>query len=173
MRLAPVELADARLDIAAHIDDGEVGPEAERHRPAAERGSAEDGSRRQIGETDGRRRKEGVAKVLARQGGADGDPVRQKRRQILGGMDGDVDPAGEERLVDLLGEQALAAGLGERTVGDPVAGGADRHDRERRLIEAERRREAAPCLRGLGECERAAAGADPDCAGLQGASVRC
>ena len=33
-----------------------------------------------------------------------------------------VDRAGEERRVDFLGEQALAAGLGKRTILDPIAG---------------------------------------------------
>ena len=35
---------------------------------------------------------------------------------------------GEERRLDLLGEEPLAAGLGERAVPDRVAGGPDRDD---------------------------------------------
>ena len=40
--------------------------------------------------------------------------------------------AGEQRLLDLAGEEALAADLAERPVLHPVAGGLDRHDRRRR-----------------------------------------
>jgi hypothetical protein len=43
-------------------------------------------------------------------------------------MHGDVDAAGDERFLDLLGEQALAAGFGERPVLDAVAAGRDRFD---------------------------------------------
>ena len=39
-----------------------------------------------------------------------------------------VDPPGEQRLVDLLGEQALAADVGECAVLHPVAGGDYGHD---------------------------------------------
>ena len=46
-------------------------------------------------------------------------------------MHREVDPARQQRRLDLLAEQALAAELGERPVGDPVAGRADRHDLER------------------------------------------
>ena len=41
-------------------------------------------------------------------------------------MDGEVDPAVEQGLVDLLGEQALAADIGERAILDAVAGGRHR-----------------------------------------------
>ena len=40
-------------------------------------------------------------------------------------MHREVDRAGEQRLLDLLGEQALAADLRQRPVADHVAGGAD------------------------------------------------
>ena len=40
-------------------------------------------------------------------------------------MHGGVDHAVDQRLLDLLDEQALAADLGQRAVADRVAGGAD------------------------------------------------
>ena len=43
-------------------------------------------------------------------------------------MDGKLDGALQQRLLDLLGEQALAADLVQLAVLDPVAGGADDHD---------------------------------------------
>jgi hypothetical protein len=39
-----------------------------------------------------------------------------------------VDPAIEQRRLELLAEQALAAELGERPVDHPIAGRADDHD---------------------------------------------
>ena len=46
--------------------------------------------------------------------------------EVLQAVHGEVDPAIEQRLVDLLGEQALAADLGEAAVLHRVACGADR-----------------------------------------------
>ena len=47
-------------------------------------------------------------------------------------MDGKIDRARKQRLLDLLGEQALAADLGQRPVADPVAGRRDGDDLDRR-----------------------------------------
>ena len=71
-----------------------------------------------------------------------------------------VDGAGEQRLLDLLGEQALAAGLGERPVADHVAGGADDLKRDPLGGDAVGGGEAGAHLPGLGQRQRAAAGAD-------------
>ena len=57
--------------------------------------------------------------------------VGQQRRHILRRMHREIDLAREQRLLDLLGEQALAAGFGQRPVLDAVAAGADRHDLDR------------------------------------------
>ena len=46
--------------------------------------------------------------------------------QVLQAVHREVDPAIGQRLVDLLGEQALAADLGQAAVLHRVAGGADR-----------------------------------------------
>ena len=51
---------------------------------------------------------------------------RQHGRHVLGGMHREVDRAGRERLLDLLGEQTLAAGIRQRPILDAVAAGADR-----------------------------------------------
>ena len=65
-----------------------------------------------------------------------------------------------QRLLDLLGEQALAAGLGERAVLDDVAGGLDHRDRDRLRRDAVGRGEPRAHLVGLPQRQRAAAGAD-------------
>src|SRR5438132_4554160 len=73
-----------------------------------------------------------------------------------------IDGAGDERLLDLLREQALAAGLGQRPVADHVAAGAD--DLELDALSGKRVRggQAITHLSGLRERERAAARADDE-----------
>ena len=66
-----------------------------------------------------------VAHVLAFETGGDRHAFGQQGRQVLGRMHRGVDLAVEQRRVDLLGEQPLAAGFGERPVLDEVAAGAD------------------------------------------------
>ena len=75
-------------------------------------------------------------------------------------MHGEIDAVIAQRLLDLLGEQTLAADLGERTVLDDVARGLDHGDRDRLRRDAMGRREPRLHLVGLPQGERAAAGAD-------------
>jgi hypothetical protein len=90
-------------------------------------------------------------------------------------MHGKVDGAGKQRLLDLLGEQALAAFLGERPVADHVARGADRLERDRLRGKGVRGGEAIAHELGLRERERAAARADDErrLCGLQAMTSRC
>ena len=69
-------------------------------------------------------------------------------------MDGRVDRAGEQRRVDLLGEQALAAGVGERPVLDRVAARADDLKRDPLDLPAVRLGQAAARLVRLDERQR-------------------
>jgi hypothetical protein len=77
-------------------------------------------------------REEGVARILARQQAADDQARRQQGGHVLHGMDGEIDAALHQRLLDLLGEEALAADLLQLAVLHPVAGGADDGDLRRR-----------------------------------------
>ena len=56
-------------------------------------------------------------------------------------MHGEIDAAVEQRLLDLLGEQALAAHFRQRPVLDGIARGADDDEFDRRLVDAERLRQ--------------------------------
>ena len=137
-------------------------------RAAPERGGADRGA---VGETRetvrpgiGVGRDQGVARVGARQHGADDQPARQTGRHVLHRMDRDVDPPVQQGLFDLPGEQPLAADRGERALQHPVARGMDGLDGDRALL-PERgigRGEAAADLVGLGPGERACACSDPD-----------
>ena len=78
----------------------------------------------------------------------------------------------EQRLLDLLGEQALAADLGERPVLDAVAGGADHHD-ARSVVRPAWAATSRRARMGLGQRQRTAAGADERDAASRGLRMAC
>ena len=57
---------------------------------------------------------ERVPRILPRRVRADGQALDVGRGHVLGRVDGDVDPAGEQRLLELLDEDAAAPDLAER-----------------------------------------------------------
>lgn len=65
----------------------------------------------------------------------------------LHGVDGDVDAAVQQRLVDLFGEQPLAANVRQRLVQDLVAGGLDDADLQGAVL----RQLRVPLLQGKGD----------------------
>ena len=103
-----------------------------------------------------------VAGVLAPQRAGEHDAGRQRGLQVLQAVHREVDAAVGERLVDLLGEQALAADLRQAAILHRVAGGADgmllEHVQaaQHRAEAGQDREEAA----GLDQRQRRAAGAD-------------
>jgi hypothetical protein len=113
----------------------------------------------QIGDAFDVARDQHVARILARQGSGDRQPGRLRRRHVLHAVHGDVDATGQHRLFDLLDEQALAAGLGQRPVLDGIARGLDDDDldRIRRGQRRRRPRQRVAHQSGLGEGELAAA----------------
>ncbi len=118
---ALLELSQPRLDIAAEIGDAEIGAEPPHLGRAPQGRGADDGARRQLGKRRRFGADEGVAHIGARQHRGDDNPLRQHRGKILHGMNGEIDRAREKRLVDLLGEEPLAAEIAQRFVGDAVA----------------------------------------------------
>ena len=90
--------------------------------------------------------------------GADREPVGVGRGHVLGRVDGDVDPPLEQRLLELLDEDAAGSDLAEGPRAIAVARSGDRHERDLDPGPAQP-------LRGqlsLGESEPTAAGADAD-----------
>ena len=75
-------------------------------------------------------------------------------------MHGEIDRAGDERLLDLLGEQPLAAGFRQRAVLNGVPGGADDRDCDALRIDIRSRGEPASHLVRLRERQRRAARTD-------------
>jgi hypothetical protein len=78
-----------------------------------------------------------------------------------------IDMPSDQRLLDLLDEQALAADLGEQPVLHPVAGRADRHnlDRSVRGEFGVSRNQTIADEGGLAQRHWAAAGPDAEMAG--------
>ena len=92
---------------------------------------ADDGPGRQLRQRrHPRRADQRVAHVLPRQVARQHRPLRQVGRDVLHRVDRDVDAAVEQRVVDLLGEEALAADVGEGLAEDLVARGLDDADLE-------------------------------------------
>ena len=83
-------------------------------------------------------------------------PVGVERGHVLRGVDGDVDPAVEQCLLELLDEHAAAADLTERPRSVTVAGGGDGYERDLDPGPPHRLRRAL----GLDESEPTAAGTD-------------
>ena len=114
----------------------------------------------------GRRRSgpaERVAGILARRIGADGKALGVRRGHVLGRVDGHVDPAREQGLLELLDEDAALADLPERLRPVAVARGRDRDERD--LDPVSTTRLSAQRLGGalrLGEREPTAARPDAD-----------
>ena len=87
--------------------------------------------------------------------------------QVLHGMHGDIDPLTEQGLVDLLGEQPLAAEVAQRLVADAVAGGGDRLKRDGVLTKAMRSDQQSAHMVRLPQSERASARPDEELAIIQ------
>src|SRR5581483_8215363 len=69
-----------------------------------------------------------VERFLARKHTRDGQTVGENRRHVLAAVNGEIDLVPQQRLLDFLHEQALAADFGQRRVLQPVARRPDDHD---------------------------------------------
>ncbi len=95
----------------------------------------------------------------AREWPASVKPVGQFGGHVLETVHGHIDATVEQRLLDFLGEQSLAADFGQRDVGDLVAGGLDDFDA---AVFAERLRAATSTQSRLPQRQLRSAGSDDD-----------
>jgi hypothetical protein len=116
---------------------------------------------------------EHIARVFAREHGHDREPRRQQGRQILRRMHRQIDLVRDQGLLDLLGEQALAADLGERPILDHIAAGADDLELECLGGKTMGARQLRPDHGGLRQRQRAATRSDPKHPGLHHPTSQC
>ena len=138
---ALLRLAQARVDVAAQRLDRDRRIEREQLRAAPDRGGADPHARLEPLGADER-----VARVVALEVRAHGEAGRVGRGHVLGGVYGDVDPVGEQRLLELLHEDAALADLPERAGAVAVAGGRDRQERDLVAGPAQVRRASSACV---------------------------
>ena len=146
-------LAQSRVDVAAQRFDRERGLECEQLRRATSRCSPDAHAW-----TDRVGTAQRVARILARQVRADSQALGVGRRHVLGRVHCDVDAVIEQRLLELLHEDAAGADLPEGACPVAVAGGRDRNERD---LDPGRPKPRGREL-GLGQCEPTAAAADAD-----------
>lgn len=103
---------------------------------------------------------EGVADITSGQNRGNAKAPRQFGRQVLHRMHGHINIAAQQRLVDLFGEQALAAELTQRLVLDAIAGSGDDAEPDIALAKPRGVEEACPDMARLPKCQRAATCAD-------------
>ena len=146
-------LAQPRVDVPAQRLDRQLRLEREQLCAPPHRRGADPHPGPQLGGAAER-----VAGILARQVRADGETVGVRRGHVLRRVHGGVDPAVEQRLLELLDEDAALTDLAERAAPVAVAGGRDRDERDL----APRAAELVGRERRLRQREPAAARADAD-----------
>ncbi len=155
-----LHLAEPGVHIAAQQRHVQIRPQPAQLRLAPERGRADAGAARQVRQRAARTEDQRVPHIRTRQVSGKVQAIRQDGGDILGGMHGKVDAPFQQGLLDLLGEQPLAAGLREGAVLDAVAGGADHLQRDALRRAAKGGGERIAHRMGLPEGEGGAACAD-------------
>ena len=152
------ELAQAGRNVAAKRRDLEVGAARPQLRGPAQAPGADPGADRQRRERGAAlARDQRIARIRPLGKRHQRELRRQHGRQVLRAVHREIGPAVQQRVLDLLDEQALAAQLGERHRGETVALGLDRHQLG---PAAERPLELIGHLARLGERELAGARGD-------------
>ncbi len=121
VELAGVELRDARGNIAAQHLDLEIGTQREQLALPAHARRADACALRQRVDGDRRACAQGIPRGLARRDRRDRKSVGELGGHVLHAVHREVGRTVDERLLDLLDEQTLAADLRERHVDDRVA----------------------------------------------------
>jgi hypothetical protein len=126
--LAFGKLAQAGVDVATKLDGLNIGAQRFQLCAAALTAGADNCALRQVGETAVFDRDEHIAGIDSRWSRGQREGLKQFGWQIFEGMDGEMHAAFGERLFNLLGEHSFGTDLGERDIGDFVAGGVDDFD---------------------------------------------
>src|SRR6266516_2111483 len=142
-----------RVDVAAQGLDRKCRLERKELRSPPDRSGADSHLRPQL-----RGAAERVTRVLALEVCPDREAFRIGGRHILGGVNGDVDASVEQRLLELLDEDAASPDLTERAGAIAIPRGRDGYERDLDT----RPSQPGRCQLGLREREPTAAGTDAD-----------
>ncbi len=122
------KFAQAGVDVAAELDELEIGAQGQELGATTRAGGAHAAGVREGVERPVRLADEGVAGVGARRDGGEREAGVELSRQVFKGVDGEVDASSGERFFDLLDEDAFAVKAGRRLESGllhAVAGGAN------------------------------------------------
>ena len=108
-----IELGEASVDVAANVYDLEIGTGSKQLGPAPEAAGGDDPSPGQVAPAERPVPDERVAGILTDADRRDGDSRWQLGGQILERVNREIDPALEQGVVDLLGEERPAPDLGQ------------------------------------------------------------
>ncbi|MCY1352315.1 hypothetical protein D9M69_386050 [compost metagenome] len=160
---AGIELGQAGVDVATQELDLQVRPAGQQLRLAAQAGGADHAAGRQRVEAGEIIRDEGVARVLALADAVQAEALGEVHRHVLHRVHGDVRLVLQQRGLQFLDEQALAADLRQRRVEQLVAAADHRHqaDAQPRMG----RLETGFDVFGLPQGQGTLAGGDADLAG--------
>jgi hypothetical protein len=156
IELASIEFGEARVHISPQRSDLYIGTGARNQRLTPHRTRAHACAFRQIGEEGAAVRDKGIAGIFARQHCGNCEPRRQRDGNILHRVNRQIDALIQQRLFQLLGEQPLATGFGQRTIQNAVTGGFHGHQLAHHPASGERVAHDV----GLRECQPRAAGAE-------------
>ena len=121
-----IQFAQARVDVAANVFDLQIGTPRSKLRGAAQANRC---PRERLARRSSKARPIRASRGSSRSGnGGQREAGRQIGGHIFEAVHGQIDRAGEQRLLNFLGEQAFRSHLRKRDVGDLVAGGLDNFD---------------------------------------------
>ena len=173
IRHAVLEPAQTRIDIAPVGNNPHIRAQLQNLRLTPQGGCADNRALGQIGQRAAFEADEGVAHILARQIGANDEAIRQHTRHVLHRVHGQIDAAGEQSFLDLLGKQPFATSFRQRSILDAIAGRLDDDGLQLRFSQGMRAHQAPTDLVCLGECQHRSAGPDAYPACLQAVCSGC
>ena len=123
IELAVIEFLQAGIDVAAQVENLQIGAAFANLALAAQTAGTDPGALGQLIDTVEMIGDEGIAGIFPLADHRQTEPLGEFHRHVLHGMHGNVSPVFEHGDFEFLDEQALAAHLGQRGVEDDIAAG--------------------------------------------------
>jgi hypothetical protein len=122
---SPVELRNPRIYVPSYVRHGQIRPQVQDLRSPAQTARGDHAPFRQLAPAERAMAHEGVSRILPWADGRDGDSRRQLSGEVLQRVHGKVDPALQQGVVNLLGEERATAEASQRYIGLQVTGSLD------------------------------------------------